>query len=223
MASNSWYKSFAELSASEREGISYRRIVKKRGSGLAIIAPHGGGIEPGTSEIARAIAGFVFSYYTFDGLKEEGNEILHITSTLFDEPECLQLVNDSEIAVAIHGCGSDEKAIYVGGLHDALKTRLINALVKEGFDARSAEANYAGTQLQNVCNRGCSGRGVQLEISDGLRRTMFKAFDREGRKFTTDVFQKLVASVHKELESTAKDIKLKSHYYLTCFDRPEEQ
>jgi len=208
MASNSCYKSFAELSGSEREGISYRRRVKKRRSGIAIIAPHGGGIEPGTSEIASAIAGSLFSYYTFDGLKQGGNEILHIPSVLFDEPKCLQLINDSEIAVAIHGCGGDTKVIHVGGLHDELKTRLINSMLKAGFDTRLAEINFAGTQVQNICNRGRLGRGVQIEISEGLRRTMFKAFDRVGRKISTEVFQKFVDSIQTELISATKELGL---------------
>ena len=208
MASNSWYKSFSELSGSEREDISYRRRVNKRRSGIAIIAPHGGGIEPGTSEIASAIAGSLFSYYTFDGLKQEGNEILHIPSVLFDEPKCVQLINDSEIAVAIHGCGGDTKVIHVGGLHDELKTRLINSMLKAGFDTRLAEINYAGTQVQNICNRGRLGRGVQIEISEGLRRTMFKAFDRAGRKISTELFQKFVDSIQTELISATKELGL---------------
>src|SRR5574341_1262362 len=209
MAVNSWYKSFAELSGSEREGISYRRKVKKRRSGIAIIAPHGGGIEPGTSEIAWAIARSQFSYYTFEGLKQEGNEILHIPSVLFDEPHCLQLINVSEIVIAIHGCGGDEKVVHVGGLHDELKSRLSNALIREGFDARVAGVIYAGNQSQNLCNRGRSSRGVQLEISDGLRRTMFKGFDRKGRKLTTNIFQKFVASLREELISAAQELGLK--------------
>jgi phage replication-related protein YjqB (UPF0714/DUF867 family) len=206
MVSNSWHKSFAVLCESEREGITYQRRVKKRRSALAIIAPHGGGIEPGTSEIARAIAGFLFSYYTFDGLRQECNGLLHITSTLFDEPKCLQLVDNSEIVIAIHGCVGEEKIIHVGGLHDELKTRLINALVKIGFDTHLAGVNYAGTQLQNICNRGRLGRGVQFEISEGLRRSMFKGLDRRGRKITTDVFRKFVTSVQKELKSAAKEM-----------------
>lgn len=206
MTLGSCYKSFAELSIYEQEGISYQREFRKRRSGFAIIAPHGGGIEPGTSEIAMAIAGAEFSYYTFGGIRQEGNRQLHITSTLFDEPTCLQIVNDSEIVVAIHGCEGDEKVIYMGGLHDELKTRLINVLVKEGFDAHLAEVNYAGSQLQNVCNRGRLRHGVQIEISEGLRRTMFKAFDRQGRQITTDVFRKFVACVHNELKSIAKEI-----------------
>ena len=195
------YKSFTELSIYEHEGISYQREVKKRRSAFAIIAPHGGGIEPGTSEIAKAIAGTEFSYYTFDGIRQKRNERLHITSTLFDEPMCLQIVNDSEVVVAIHGCEGDEEVIYVGGLHDELKTRLINVLLKKGFDARLADVNYAGTQSRNICNRGRLGRGVQFEVSEGLRRSLFKAFDRQGRKITTDVFWKFIVSVRNGLIS----------------------
>jgi phage replication-related protein YjqB (UPF0714/DUF867 family) len=203
------YKSFAELAVPEREGISYHRTVKTRRSGFAILAPHGGGIEPGTSEIAHAIAGSLFSYYTFDGLKREGNAILHI-STSFDEPKCLHLVHSSEIAIAIHGSAGDQKVINVGGLHEELKMRIIHALVEAGFDAHRAEAEYAGHQAQNICNRGRVGRGVQLEISEGLRRSMFKGFDRRGRKNSNYIFRKFVASVHAELASAAKELGLQS-------------
>ena len=199
-----WYKNFAELREAEPEGSSYQRRIVKRRSAFAIIAPHGGGIEPGTSEIATAIAGDRFSYYSFDGLKKAGNEVLHITSTRFDEPRCLQLLDNSEIAVAIHGCSGDEYTIFLGGLHDGLKTCLMNALMKAGFDARPAEAEYSGTQPQNICNRGRSDRGVQVEISEGLRRAMFKGFDRRGRKVTTEVFWKFVASVHDGLVTAMK-------------------
>jgi phage replication-related protein YjqB (UPF0714/DUF867 family) len=201
MASHDWYKGFADLSESEREGISYQREAVKRRSVFAIIAPHGGGIEPGTSEVARSIAGSQFSYYTFDGLKQDGNYVLHITSTLFDEPKCLQLVNSSDIVVAIHGYADNDMVIYVGGLHLELRTHIINALVEAGFNARLAEDDYAGAQLQNICNRGRSRRGVQIEISDGLRRVMFASLDRRGRKNITSVFRKFVKVIHKELKS----------------------
>src|ERR1043165_233307 len=205
MASLSWYKSFAELSKSEPEGVSYRLQVKKRRSKFAIIAPHGGGIEPGTSEIARSIAGFSFSYYLFDGIRKEGNELLHITSTLFDEPKCLKLVKDSQVAIAIHGCAGSEKVVYMGGLHDVVKARLMEALLKTGFDARLADNNYMGLQLENICNGGRSGRGVQLEITEGLRRSMFKGLSRPNRQVTTDIFTTFVAPIHRELVAMTKE------------------
>jgi len=202
MALDRGYKSFSELSRSEREGVSYQLEVANRGSRFTIIAPHGGGIEPGTSEITKAIAGTQFSYYTFDGIQQEGNERLHITSTLFDEPKCLQIVHDSEIVIAIHGCKGVGTFAYLGGLHNELKALLITELAKAGFDARLTEASYAGTQLQNICNQGRSGRGVQIEISEGLRRIMFKTFDRKGRKITTDVFQRFVGVIRSKLLSS---------------------
>jgi phage replication-related protein YjqB (UPF0714/DUF867 family) len=55
---------------------------------VAIIAPHGGKIEPGTSEIAAAIAGDDYSLYRFQGLRDRPREELHITSAKFDEPTC---------------------------------------------------------------------------------------------------------------------------------------
>ena len=208
MASGSWYKSFAELGVSEQEGVSFQRSVKKRRSRIAIIAPHGGGIEPGTSEITHAIAGFQFSYYTFEGLKPQGNEILHITSTLFDEPKCLQLVQDSAIVIAVHGCGGEEKVIHVGGLHVELKTRLIQSLARGGFEARQASANLSGNQSQNICNRGSLNQGIQLEISAGLRQAMFRKLDRQGRKSTTDIFRRFVTSVRKELILAEREMEL---------------
>ena len=205
MSALSWYKSFAELSKSEPEGVSYRRILKRGRSKFAIIAPHGGGIEPGTSEIARSIAGFAFSYYLFDGIRTTGNELLHITSTLFDEPKCLKLVKTSQVVIAIHGCGGHEKIVYLGGLHEELKTRLMGALRKVGFDARLADGDYAGLQPENICNSGRSGRGVQLEITEGLRRSMFKGLSRPNREVTTDVFKKFVVPIRKELVAMTKE------------------
>src|SRR5512140_144768 len=107
MTSASWYTSFDELRQHEREGVDFTRKATKRGSRIAVIAPHGGGIEPGTSELATAIAGWNYSSYTFEGLKSEGNELLHVTSTLFDEPKGLDIVEHADIVVAIHGCGGD--------------------------------------------------------------------------------------------------------------------
>jgi poly-gamma-glutamate hydrolase-like protein len=86
----------------------------------ALVAPHGGGIEPGTSELADAIAASDLSFYTFEGLKPSGNTDLHITSTRFDEPMCLTLLASStserksptSYAVRASTCGSTAAAIY---------------------------------------------------------------------------------------------------------------
>ena len=66
---------------------AYSKSTRNGGSRVAVAAPHGGGIEPGTSEVALAIAGADLSYYLFEGRKAEGNGDLHVTSTNFDDPE----------------------------------------------------------------------------------------------------------------------------------------
>jgi len=196
---NSWYKSFAELNAVEKHGLSFRIRVKNRKTACVVIAPHGGGIEPGTTELATAIAGWSFSLYTFDGIRFNGNELLHITSTLFDEPQGINLIRASNRALAIHGCAGSDQIVYVGGLDLELGDQFILSLKNVGFQAVRATTQFLGTQPENICNRGRSGRGVQLEISEGLRRLMFKDLDRNGRKETTSEFVKFVNAIRQVL------------------------
>src|SRR5260221_5347247 len=199
---NSWYKSFAELNAVEKNGLSFRVQVKNRKTACAVIAPHGGGIEPGTTELAIAIAGWSFSLYTFDGIRLDGNELLHITSTLFDEPKRVSFVRGSNHVLAIHGCGGMDKIVYVGGLDSKLGDQIVLSLLNAEFEAVRATTQFVGTQPENICNRGRSGRGVQLEISEGLRRLMFKSLDREGRRETKPTFRNFVNAIQQVLLST---------------------
>lgn len=197
----SWYKSFAELSAVEKNGLAFRLQVKDRKTNCVIIAPHGGGIEPGTTEIASAIAGWSYSLYTFDGIRLNGNELLHITSTLFDEPKCLSLIGSADHVLAIHGCEGAEHIVFVGGLHLEWGDRIIATLREAGFETVRATSQFVGTQPENICNRGKSGRGIQLEISEGLRRSMFKGLDRNGRVETHPPFLAFVKAIRKAIQS----------------------
>jgi phage replication-related protein YjqB (UPF0714/DUF867 family) len=86
------YRSFKELSEHEVEGQDYRIRIELRDPRVLIMAPHGGKIEPTTGEIAEAIAGTTYSSYVLEGLKKEGNAVLHIESHLFDERRALQIV-----------------------------------------------------------------------------------------------------------------------------------
>ena len=201
---NSWYKSFDELNAVEKDGLAFCLNIKNRKTSLVVIAPHGGGIEPGTSEIARAVAGWTYSLYTFDGIRLSGNELLHITSTLFDEPRCLKLIRASDTVIAIHGCGGSDRVVYVGGLYVELGDQIINGLREAGFEAVRATTQFLGNQTENICNRGNSGQGVQLEITEGLRRSMFKGLGQEGRRSLKPVFQSFVHAVRFALPVESK-------------------
>src|SRR5579885_2598917 len=114
------YPNYAALAAARVEGKDYRVTARRvPGARAVIVAPHAGGIEYRTSELAKVVAGLQHSLYLFEGAMDEGNRALHITSHHFDEPRCLALLAEHEIVVTVHGCGNidgDKQAIYVGGL-----------------------------------------------------------------------------------------------------------
>jgi phage replication-related protein YjqB (UPF0714/DUF867 family) len=193
------YGSFRTLNRTEQEGRDYRKVMEDRGTGMVILAPHGGEMEPGTSEVAQALAGTDLSLYCFESLKGEHGRRLHITSVQFDEPDCIALVRQAETVVAVHGCKGDEAIVYVGGLDEALIERLIGALEAAGFDAREDNSHHAGNSVENICNRGRSGRGIQLELSTGLRRAMFGEPTWWRREATTAVFDRFVGAVRAVL------------------------
>jgi phage replication-related protein YjqB (UPF0714/DUF867 family) len=163
------YKNFAELAQKERKK-DYRPTIVDRQSQTAVIAIHGGGIERGTSELAEAIATDTYSLYRFEGLKKkEGNGVLHIKSTNFDEPVCAALVARSEKVLSVHGLKGKKHMVYVGGLDEALRTRILQSLTTAGFDAKEDTTGHSAKCGANICNRGLSAAGVQLEITKGLR------------------------------------------------------
>jgi len=170
------YRNFADLIRHEREGIDFRICRTIRPAPVAIIAPHGGKIECGTSEISSAIARDRYSLYCFEGLKQRGNrDLLHITSTNFDEPSCLDLLSRCDVVVSVHGFGGEDKFIDVGGLDFKLRNKICGSLSAR-FDARVAETGrYAGVSPVNICNRGRGGAGVQLEITKALRDALLES------------------------------------------------
>lgn len=198
------YRSFAELLHREVEGHDFSRTVIDRASPLVIVALHGGGIEPGTSEIARAIAGDDYSLYSFDSLKQSGNEIMHITSHDFDDPICLDLVSRARVVVSIHGCSGEGKraSIFLGGRHALMKERQMDELEKAGFSVTSGMGSYPGQHCDNICNLGSRGAGIQLEVSLGIRRRMFAGMRRQERRSTLPDFDRFIQAVRAGLQTS---------------------
>jgi phage replication-related protein YjqB (UPF0714/DUF867 family) len=168
------YDSFAALEAGEVVGTDYSvNVVERHESGVLIIAPHGGSIEIGTSELAARIAGEDYSLFTFNGIKARGrNRDLHITSHNFDHPDCVDLASRHSVVLGVHGCKGESTRIYVGGLDTDLATLLTDRLIEAGFPATAAGHKYPGKNPRNICNRGARARGAQLELTLDLRGTM---------------------------------------------------
>ena len=194
------YSCFRELREAEKEGVDYAVMERPGSSGVTLIAPHGGSIEPGTSEIADAIAGQEHRLYCFLGLKASGNRDLHITSTKFDEPRGIAAVRSAQGILAIHGCEGDEEIVYLGGLDDEMKQRIRHNLEEAKFAvSEPTDPTLGGTSKQNICNQNARAAGAQLELPTGLRSKFFADLTRLGRNETTEVFYKFVAGVRLAL------------------------
>lgn len=167
------YRNFEDLARAQVRGRDYEISVNRRpASRIAVIAPHGGEIENGTSEVARAIAGEEFNLYLFEGTRTSRNYFaLHLTSHLFDEPECLALVASCTSVLAVHGCAGLKQEAFLGGRDIVLRDQLAAALHVKGIFAPVDGHRFPATQPSNVCNRGATRKGVQLELSEPLRES----------------------------------------------------
>jgi phage replication-related protein YjqB (UPF0714/DUF867 family) len=202
------YRNFQELKRHEREGTDYEICIRKGSSGIAVIAPHGGGIEPGTLDIANRVAGKEHTFYCFKGVKMSGNVDLHITSDNFDEPEGTRIAEEAELVLAIHGCMGNKDIIFVGGKDGDFKRILLNSITQAGFEAKESDRpGLKGIKSANICNRGRSGKGGQVEISESLRGKMFDNMSRGTEKEKNTVFDNIVAALRKALETYLEHTK----------------
>jgi phage replication-related protein YjqB (UPF0714/DUF867 family) len=165
-------RGYGELARRYTEGVDYAVHVAPRArSGVAVLAPHGGRIEGRTSEIARLIAGDEHGLYLFEGLRTTGDnfDCLHLASHWFDEPRALDLVARCDTVVAVHGYAARGPDVLLGGLNERLKDEVARTLAAIGFSCSIDGHRFPGRHPSNICNRGRSGGGVQLELSEELR------------------------------------------------------
>lgn len=181
------FRRFADLAATQIEGVDFTRFYRSGHSGILVMAPHGGGIEFMTAPLARAIGGTEHSVYCFEGCKKGGgNGCLHITSTNFDEPIGHEAVTSHRHALAVHGAKEDDGPwVMVGGLATELRQAVIQALEEAQFELKACDGTRAARAPENICNRSRE-RGVQLELSAALRHAL-KDSPEEKTKFVAAV------------------------------------
>ncbi|MFC5664326.1 poly-gamma-glutamate hydrolase family protein [Kitasatospora misakiensis] len=160
-----------------------------------VIAPHGGGIEGGTSELCLAVAGYhpadlaptpaagpVHDFWMFEGMRSSGNSALHVTSTHCDDTLARAMCAGSLNVLSLHGCTAAQagletgaQAVLVGGLNATFRQYLMEEFAAAGIRAvtASGEEEIAGISPDNICNRSLLGMGAQLEITTDLRTAMF--------------------------------------------------
>lgn len=166
------YNNYVELAAEHELNVDYEIVWNLVDLRLAFYGIHGGSIEPGSDEMVRALAGEQvegprYSSYRFRGIMPSGNTALHITSTSFDEPQALRLLEQVQTIVAIHRMTASTPIIWVGGLDLFLRDRIIDALNAADFDAAiPPNGDLAGSDPDNICNRGLTSEGVQIEFGN---------------------------------------------------------
>jgi phage replication-related protein YjqB (UPF0714/DUF867 family) len=168
------YSSFDDLKHHETLGKDYTLSFRDAGSRVTIIAPHGGKIEPRTSDLARQIAGDNYNFYCFEGIKAKDNACLHITSHQFDEPGGVALVARSEVVVAVHACTGTAGLVHIGGLNKKLGRLIGKELQNSGIAVSHDHPRFQGSNPANICNRGQTSIGVQLEVTRDLRDNLQK-------------------------------------------------
>ncbi|MDH6128282.1 poly-gamma-glutamate hydrolase family protein [Kitasatospora sp. GP82] len=183
-----------------------------------VIAPHGGGIEGGTSELCLAIAGYhpagltpapaggpVHDFWMFEGLRVSGNGVLHVTSTHCDDTIARSLCAGSLNVLSIHGCSAAQaglesraRAVLVGGLNPVFRQYLTEEFATAGIRAATAsgEEQIAGISPDNICNRTLLGMGAQLEITTDLRAALFAAGRNTRAKRAANTLPLFWAFVH---------------------------
>lgn len=166
------FANFTQLRSEMQEGIDFQiSILIGSDPRLLVIAPHAGKIEPMTSEMSRTIAGNDYSCYLFEGKRPAKNKELHITSHNFDEPRALEALEQCDIALGIHGRldRGDKTSIWIGGLDQRFIGLLELELGAAGFQTKVDGHAFPAREPQNVCNRGKSKRGAQLELPPTMR------------------------------------------------------
>jgi len=165
------YRDLSQLVLRNARGVDYEIGFYVRSEDILIVAIHGGGIEPLTSELAHAIAGEDYNLFEFRGIRASSNMKLHVSSLRFKEIRLRGLLDTTGTAISIHGFAGEGPIIGVGGGNQRLAKCIAEQLAESGFETQKARGRLAGRHPDNLVNRP-RDRGVQLELSRGLRDAM---------------------------------------------------
>ncbi|WP_154836542.1 poly-gamma-glutamate hydrolase family protein [Staphylococcus sp. Marseille-Q1834] len=171
-----YYSSFEDLDKHTTEGKDWRILTKNRKDNhILVTAIHGGGIEPGTTELARRIANIgKYDFYSFEGRLPKHNEKLHITSTVFNEPTLEKMLKHTDETISIHGYSGEDPVVYVGGQDKKLAKSIKRSLEDKGFTVQKSPKGIEAMSSDNIINRDDEESGVQLELTTGQRALFFK-------------------------------------------------
>ncbi|MEQ6028430.1 poly-gamma-glutamate hydrolase family protein [Staphylococcus saccharolyticus] len=181
------YQSMTQLEKETTEGVDWRKNTKDTGNQVLIVAPHGGSIEQGTTELTKALANKSnYDYYSFEGIRPKNNSELHVTSTYYDDPTLNQMIKNRTASVSIHGASGSEEIVYLGGPRSDLRNEIEKQLVGRGFTVKVPPEYLGGQNNNNFINREDNNTGVQLELTTALRKAFFTNGDISTKNRTNE-------------------------------------
>ena len=226
--------SFAELVLHARRDRDYRLKLLDLRAGATVIAIHGGGIEPLTSELAAAIAGSEYNLYDLQGIRPVGNDELRIPIARFDEMRLGAMVKRGETALSIDGVPGDEPLVHMGGGNHRLKHLLADRFSEAGWIVAGPATPGAAHDPTRFYNR-CTLGGVHVELSEGLRCSMIscplECFAWQDATCWKDAFYRFVdtvrsglgafhAQVHSDLDITMQRFDAATAMFPPSLRRP---
>ena len=161
---------------------SFNEILKNKnvlefyfaGKSPGIMAYHGGAIEKGTEQIARAIISHGFAGYIVSARARNNHWSFHVGSQHIkpnDSEKLRTFISCVDSAIAIDGQARDNN-IYVGGLNTELRCKIAEALSEEFLgvvsDLKKIPSNLRGISKINIVNKP-EYKGVQIELPKNLR------------------------------------------------------
>jgi phage replication-related protein YjqB (UPF0714/DUF867 family) len=173
-----YYNSMTALYNDTTEGIDWKKDTRNDGKSVLIVAPHGGNIEQGTSELTKLVANNGdFDYYSFEAIRPSNNSQLHVTSTNYDDATLHDMIQDRTATISIHGAQGEEQLVYLGGYKSPLRDAIQSQLKNKGFVVKIPPEYLGGQSNANFINKNEQSTGVQLELTTALRKAFFKDED----------------------------------------------
>lgn len=173
------YRDLAELALYAERERDYRIAIVDRSAPVTVAAIHGGHIEPLTGEVATAIAGGDHNLYVLEGLRAEGSARLRVPVHRFDDVRLRSLMARSEVGISVDGVPGTDVAVHLGGGNRELLRALREGLEAEGFATAPPAGPGPAHSPDRFVNRPSRG-GVQIELTEGLRRSMVAGALEEG-------------------------------------------
>ena len=201
------YRSMTDLLNDTQEGKDWTKESTNRNSNVLIFAPHGGNIEKGTTELAKAISNKGnYDYYAFNGARNKNNSQLHVTSTNYNDSDLINRNYNKDISISVHGTGQSQgkNTVLIGGRDEKLIQIISKELSTFKFNVKRSVGYLAGIETNNIVNFNKRGEGIQLELTPDLRKSFFSHGDdsskaRKNEKNWTSTMDRFATAINNAI------------------------